>query len=111
MAFLGGFRGLWMSKAALGESPPDGDLHDSHGIVVKDSRNIFGRKLVGCVGDEQTGLSDGTVPHHDTPRRSGLVPRRGGGSREARRYALDGSDNHIVSSEVKRREWNRSGWE
>lgn len=42
------------------------NLHDSHGVVVKDGGDIFRGELVGCVGDEQTGLSDSTVPHHDT---------------------------------------------
>lgn len=45
------------------------DLHHGHGVVVKDGGDIFRGELVGCVGDEQAGLADCTVPHHDTPAR------------------------------------------
>lgn len=43
------------------------NLHHSHGVVVEDGRDIFRGELVGCVRDEQAGLSYSTVPHHDTP--------------------------------------------
>lgn len=55
------------------------DLHHGHGVVVKDGGDIFRRELVGCVRDEQTGLSHSTVPNHDTPgQRNGVSQRRGG---------------------------------
>ncbi len=43
------------------------DLHDSDGIVVEDSGDIFGRELVRGVADQETSLSNGTVAYHDTP--------------------------------------------
>ena len=39
--------------------------HDSNSVVVKNSRNVFRRELVGCVGDQQTGFSDGTIAYDD----------------------------------------------
>ena len=42
------------------------DLHDGNSIVVEDGRNIFRRKLVRGVADQQTGLSHGTIADHDT---------------------------------------------
>lgn len=54
------------------------DLHHGHGVVVKDGRHIFRRELVGCVRDEQAGLSHSTVPHHDTPGERNRVSQRGG---------------------------------
>lgn len=43
------------------------DLHDSNGIVVKDSGYVFRREFVGRVADQKTGLSYSTVAHYDTP--------------------------------------------
>ena len=43
------------------------DLHDSNRIIIKDRGDVFGGKLVCCVGDEQTCLSHRTVTNHDTP--------------------------------------------
>jgi hypothetical protein len=57
------------------------NLHHSHSVVVKDGGNIFRRELVGCVGDEQTGLSDSTVPHYDTSA-VGVSQGEGGSGRE-----------------------------
>lgn len=39
--------------------------HDRDGIVVEDGRHVLRGKFVGRVGDEQAGLTDGTVAHHD----------------------------------------------
>ena len=38
---------------------------DSSGVVVKDRRDVLGGELVRRVGDEQTGLAHGSVPHDD----------------------------------------------
>jgi hypothetical protein len=38
-----------------------GDLHDSNCIIVKDSRDVFGREFVCCVADEETSLAHRTV--------------------------------------------------
>jgi hypothetical protein len=53
--------------------PVEHDLHHSHGVVVKYGGDIFGGELVGCVGDEQASLTDGTVADDDTPRRGRLA--------------------------------------
>ena len=39
--------------------------HNGDGIVVKHSGHILDRKLVRCVRNQQTGLSDGTVSDYD----------------------------------------------
>ncbi len=44
------------------------NLHDSHGIVIEYSRHVFGREFVGCIGDQETGLSDSTVTDNDTSK-------------------------------------------
>ncbi len=41
------------------------DLHYSDSIIVKDGGDIFRRKLVRGVADQQTGLSNSTVAYHD----------------------------------------------
>ena len=41
-----------------------GDSHNGDGIVVKDGRDVFGGKLVGCIADEQTSLANSTVPNN-----------------------------------------------
>lgn len=43
------------------------DLHYRDGIIVEDSRNVFGRELVGCVADEKARLADSTVTDDDAP--------------------------------------------
>ena len=60
-----------------GEGRQGRDLHHGHGVVVEDGRDIFRGELVGCVRDEQAGLSHSTVPHHDTPGGSISDGRRG----------------------------------
>ena len=47
--------------------PMEPDLHHGHGVVVEHGGDIFGGELVGCVGNEQAGLSNGAVTDHDTP--------------------------------------------
>jgi hypothetical protein len=42
------------------------DSHDSNGIIIEDSGNIFGRELVCGVADEQTCLADSTVTDDHT---------------------------------------------
>ena len=42
---------------------PGIDSHDSDGIVVKYSRDIFGRELVRRITDQKTSFSHGTVAH------------------------------------------------
>lgn len=42
------------------------DLHDSNGVVIEYSWDVFGWEFVGCVADEQTRLSNGTVTNHHT---------------------------------------------
>lgn len=41
-------------------------LHDSNGIVVEDSRHVFGGEFVGRVRDQETSLADSTVTDDDT---------------------------------------------
>lgn len=41
------------------------DVHDSHGIVVEDGGNVFGREFVGGVADEQASFPNGTVTDHN----------------------------------------------
>ena len=43
-------------------------LHDSNRIIIENRGDVFGGKLVCCVGDEQTCFSHGTVSNHDTPK-------------------------------------------
>jgi hypothetical protein len=43
------------------------DSHDGDSIVVKDGWDIFGRELVGCVGDEQARFAHGTVTDDNAP--------------------------------------------
>lgn len=52
------------------------DSHNGDGVVVKDSRDIFGGKLVGRIADEQTGLANSTIADDDTPRRTGKLQVR-----------------------------------
>lgn len=47
---------------------PDADSHNSNSIVIKDSRNIFGREFVGGVANQEACLSDRTVSNHDASR-------------------------------------------
>lgn len=47
---------------------PDADSHNSNSIVIKDSRNIFGREFVGGVANQEARLSDRTVSNHDASR-------------------------------------------
>lgn len=92
---FGGGEALFRLEVRCGRTRGESvNLHHSHGVVVKDSGHIFRRELVGCVGDEQAGLSYSTVPHHDTPRRSGLVPEKGVVGREGGERVLDSSNNH-----------------
>jgi len=42
--------------------------HNGDGVVIENSRNIFGGELVGRVANEQAGLADGTIADDDTPR-------------------------------------------
>lgn len=42
--------------------------HNGDGVVVENSRNIFGGELVGRVANEQAGLADGTIADDDAPR-------------------------------------------
>lgn len=44
------------------------DSHHRDGVVIEDSRNIFGGELVCCVADEEASLSNGTVADDDAPR-------------------------------------------
>lgn len=39
--------------------------HDRDGVVVEDGWHVLRGEFVGRVGDEQAGLTDGTVAHHD----------------------------------------------
>lgn len=39
--------------------------HDRDGIVVEHGWHVLRREFVGRVGDEQAGLTDGTVAYHD----------------------------------------------
>ena len=43
------------------------DLHDSNGVVVEYGGHVFGGKLVRSVRDQEAGLPNSTVTHHDTP--------------------------------------------
>ena len=45
----------------------EGTIHHRNGIVVKDCRHIFRREFVRRVGDQETGLSNSTIPHNHTP--------------------------------------------
>lgn len=45
------------------------DSHNRNCVVVEDCRDIFGGKLVCCVADEKTGLSNSTVTNDDAPRK------------------------------------------
>lgn len=99
---------------------PDADSQNSNSIVIKDSRNIFGREFVGGVAYQETRLSDRTVSNHDASRQKrsrGLsalsLPFEFGEScpqtktklvgfrmqsmnnRRCRAYTLDCGDNHF----------------
>ncbi len=39
-------------------------LHDSDSIVVENSRDVFGGKLVGGVADQEACFSDRTIANH-----------------------------------------------
>lgn len=60
---------VWLVKAAgvLGTVHRKASLHDGNSIVVKNGWNVFGRELVGGIGDQKTGLSNGTIADDDTP--------------------------------------------
>lgn len=47
---------------------PDANSHNSNSIVIKDSRNIFGREFVGGVANQEARLSDRTVSNHDASK-------------------------------------------
>lgn len=44
------------------ESAPDS--HDSDGVIVEDSGDVFRREFVGGITDKQACFSDCTVAHH-----------------------------------------------
>lgn len=46
----------------------DTSVHYSYGIVVEDSRNVFGWKFVGCIADEKARLSNSSVSNDNAPR-------------------------------------------
>lgn len=46
----------------------DGSLHNGYRIVVEHGRNVFRRKLVRGVRDQETGLADCTIADNYTPR-------------------------------------------
>lgn len=43
--------------------------HDASRVVVEDGRDVFAWECIGGVGDEQTGLADGTVTGDDAFQR------------------------------------------
>ena len=43
------------------------NLHNRHCIIVENCGYVFRGKLVGCVGDQEAGLSNSTIANHDTP--------------------------------------------
>lgn len=46
----------------------DADSHNSNSIVIKDSRDIFGREFVGGVANQEARLSDRTISNHDASK-------------------------------------------
>lgn len=44
------------------------NVHYGNGIVIEDSRDVFGGELVCCVADEKTCLAHSTVSDDDAPR-------------------------------------------
>ena len=74
------------------------DLHDSNRIIIKDRGDVFGGKLVCCVGDEQTCFSHSTVSNHDTPEGVFWLAseeRQGRQRKGIEANILDSSDDHI----------------
>jgi hypothetical protein len=49
------------------ETRAEGSSHYGNGVVVENGGDIFGRKLVRGVADEETCLADGTVADYDAP--------------------------------------------
>ena len=43
------------------------DLHDGHCVVVENGGHILRRELIGGVGNQETGLPNGTITNNDTP--------------------------------------------
>lgn len=79
VGFIADPKGGQTEEGKLSES----HLHHSHGVVVENRGDILRGELVGCVRDEQAGLSDCTVPHHNTPGDSGLASLREGAARRS----------------------------
>jgi hypothetical protein len=73
-----------------------GGSHHSDGVVVEDGRDVFRRKLVRGVADEETCLADRTVANDDAPKESALVSEREtcGTGQAGRAHALDCRDDH-----------------
>ena len=49
------------------------NLHDGHGIVVKDRGHVFRGEFIGGVADQQTRLSHRTVADHHAPGSSNSI--------------------------------------
>lgn len=63
----------WMGAKKVSDGR---NSHDSDSIVVKDSWDIFGRKLVGCVGDEQARFAYSTVTDNNASVESNVSHTR-----------------------------------
>lgn len=64
------------------------DLHDRYGIVVEDGGHVFGRKLIGGVADEKTGLANSTVSDHNTSGVAGIRQQFSLGKGSAERMSI-----------------------
>lgn len=65
LSVLKGFSGprdMCGAKREKGRLP---DIHDGHGIVVKDGGNVFRGEFVGGVAYEQACFPNGTVTDHN----------------------------------------------
>lgn len=77
------------------------DLHDCDSIIVKNRRDIFGRKLVGGIRNQQAGFPDSAVADHHASEMLDMIWRQA----DRRGRVLDSSHNHdcdIITTELPR---------
>ena len=87
-------------EASVPRNKREGVIHHRNGIVVEDCRHIFRREFVRRVRDQETGLANGTIAHHNTPASISVYQSQYSSDRDHRLYRRDNHSFVVVGEET-----------